>query len=207
MSVLTTHWAGGAQNVLAPHSHAAADVANLFWWMMGVSFGGLLLITGMLVWSRVRRGTNLSERATWIVVVGMGVVFPLAIVTALFVVSDAFVINVTDAPAAASTSLTIDAIGHDWYWAFRYPGTTAVTADEMHMPVDTPVNLVATTADVIHSFWVPELNRKIDTIPGQQNRIELEANEVGVYRGQCAEFCGVQHAHMAMVVVVQTKAA
>jgi cytochrome c oxidase subunit 2 len=117
------------------------------------------------------------------------------------------VINVTDAPAAGTTSVTIDAVGHDWYWEFRYPGTEAVTADEMHMPVDTPVNLVATTADVIHSFWVPELNRKIDTIPGQRNRIELDANAVGVYRGQCAEFCGLQHAHMSMLVVVQTKAA
>jgi cytochrome c oxidase subunit 2 len=155
----------------------------------------------------VRRGVGPSERAAWFVVVGMGVVFPLVVVTALFVVSDAFVINVTDAPAAGSTSLTIDAVGHDWYWEFRYPGTAAVTADELHMPVDTPVNLVATTRDVIHSFWVPELNRKIDTIPGQENRIELYADRVGVYRGQCAEFCGVQHAHMSMLVVVQTQAA
>jgi len=65
---------------------------------------------------------------------------------------------------------------------------------------------VATTADVIHSFWVPALNRKIDTIPGQQNRILLYANRVGVYRGQCAEFCGLQHAHMGMLVFVQPKA-
>jgi cytochrome c oxidase subunit 2 len=76
----------------------------------------------------------------------------------------------------------------------------------MHIPVGTRVNLVATTADVIHSFWVPELNRKIDTIPGQQNRILLYSNKVGVFRGQCAEYCGLQHAHMGMLVVVQPKA-
>jgi cytochrome c oxidase subunit 2 len=204
---LATHLAGGAQNTLTPHSHAAADIANLFWWMMGVSFGGLALIVGLLVWSRVRRGTGLSERATWGVVIGMGVVFPLAIVTALFVVSDTLVINVTDASAIPAHALTIDAIGHDWYWEFRYGGTKAVTADEMHMPVDTRVELVATTADVIHSFWVPELNRKIDTLPDQRNRIVLSANQVGVYRGQCAEFCGLQHTHMSLLVVVQTKAA
>jgi len=198
---------GGAQNALTPHSHAAADIANLFWVMMGVSFGGLALVAGLLVWSRVRPASALSERATWGVVIGMGVVFPLAVVTALFVVSDGLIIHVTDAPAASKTALTINAVGHDWFWKFRYPGTAAVAADEMHMPVDTPVNLVATTDDVIHSFWVPELNRKIDTIPGQQNRIELRANQVGVYRGQCAEFCGLQHAHMSMLVVVQTKAA
>jgi cytochrome c oxidase subunit 2 len=102
--------------------------------------------------------------------------------------------------------MTVKAIGHQWYWAFRYPGTKAVTADEMHIPVDTRVNLVATTADVIHSFWVPELNRKIDTIPGQQNRILLYANQADVYRGQCAEYCGLQHAHMGMLVFAQPKA-
>jgi cytochrome c oxidase subunit 2 len=77
----------------------------------------------------------------------------------------------------------------------------------MHIPVDTRVNLVATTADVIHSFWVPELNRKIDTIPRQRNRILLYSNTVGVFRGQCAEFCGLQHAHMGILVFVQPKRA
>jgi cytochrome c oxidase subunit 2 len=207
VSGLATHLDGGAQNTLSPHSHAAADIASLFWWMMGVSFGGLALVVGMLVWARVKRGRGPSERAAWGVVIGMGVVFPLVIISALFVVSDGMIMNVTDASAVPSNALTIDAVGHDWYWAFRYPGTKAVTANVLHMPVSTPVNLVATTTDVIHSFWVPELNRKIDTLPGQKNRIELYADKTGVYRGQCAEFCGLQHAHMSMLVVVQTKAA
>jgi cytochrome c oxidase subunit 2 len=73
----------------------------------------------------------------------------------------------------------------------------------MHIPVGTRVNLVATTDDVIHSFWVPSLNRKIDTIPGQQNRILLEADRPGRFRGQCSEFCGLQHAHMAVEVVAE----
>jgi cytochrome c oxidase subunit 2 len=215
---LATHWASGAQNVLTPHSHAAADITNLFWVMMAVSFGGLALVSGLLIWAWVRRGKrgfgpgdendpHPGERVGWWVVLGGGVVFPLAVVTALFIISDGLIIHVTEAPAAAQTAFTVDAIGHDWYWEFRYAGTKAVTADEMHMPVDTAVNLVATTDDVIHSFWVPELNRKIDTIPGQRNRIELYANHVGVYRGQCAEYCGLQHAHMSMLVVVQSKAA
>jgi cytochrome c oxidase subunit II len=209
---------GGSQNALAPHSHAAADITNLFWVMMAVSFGGLALVSGLLILAWVRRGKrgfsaadeedpHPGERVGWWVVLGMGVVFPLAVVTALFIVSDGLIIHVTEAPAAAKTALTVEAVGHQWYWEFRYPGTNAVTADEMHMPVDTPVDLVATTADVIHSFWVPELNRKIDTIPGQRNRIELYANRVGVYRGQCAEYCGLQHAHMSMLVFVQSKAA
>jgi cytochrome c oxidase subunit 2 len=207
---------GGTQNALNPHSHAATDIANLFWWMMAVAFGGLALVTGLLVLAWVRRrkrgfgadpdDPHPGERAGWWMVVGMGVVFPIAVVAALFIVSDGLIINVTEAPAESTTAMTIEAIGHQWYWEFRYPGTKAVTADEMHIPVDTRINLVATTADVIHSFWVPELNRKIDTIPGERNRVLLYANRAGVYRGQCAEYCGLQHAHMSMLVFAQPKA-
>src|SRR6185437_6333661 len=88
-----------------------------------------------------------------------------------------------------------------------YPGTDAVTANEIHIPLHTRVDVVATTADVIHSFWVPELNKKVDMIPGLRNRVLLEADSPGVYRGQCSEFCGVQHAHMAVLVVAQPRAA
>jgi cytochrome c oxidase subunit 2 len=206
---------GGSQDTLAPHSHQAADIANLFWVMAAVAFGGLALITGLLVFAWVRRDRrgfgadpedpHPGEKPAWFVVVGMGVVFPLMVIVALFIVGNWAIINVTQAPAASSTDLTVNAIGRQWYWEFRYPGTKAVTADEMHIPVDTRVNLVATTADVIHSFWVPELNRKIDTIPGRRNRILLYSNKVGVFRGQCAEFCGLQHAHMGMLVFVQPK--
>jgi cytochrome c oxidase subunit 2 len=214
--VLTLAGCGGSQSALNPHSHPATDIANLFWVMTAVAFGGLALITGLLVYAWARRGRrgfgatpddpHPGEKPAWFVVVGLGVVFPLMVIAALFIVGNLAIINVTQAPAASSTAMTVGAIGHQWYWAFRYPGTKAVTADEMHIPVDTRVNLVATTADVIHSFWVPELNRKIDTIPGQRNRILLYSNRVGVYRGQCAEFCGLQHAHMSMLVFVQPKA-
>ena len=207
---------GGYQDTLNPHSHASRDITNLFWVMTAVAFGGLALVTGLLVLAWVRRGRrglgsdtedpHPGEKPAWFVVVGMGVVFPLTVIVALFIVSDWAIVKVTQAPAASSTAMTVKAIGHQWYWSFRYPGTKAVTADEMHIPVDTRVNLVATTADVIHSFWVPELNRKIDTIPGQQNRILLYANTADLYRGQCAEYCGLQHAHMGMLVFAQPKA-
>jgi cytochrome c oxidase subunit 2 len=206
---------GGKQSALNPHSHPAGDIANLFWVMMAVSFGGLALITGMLVFAWVRRGRrgfgagpddpHPGEKPAWFVVVGGGVVFPLMVVIALFIVGNGVIISTTQAPAASSTAMTVEAIGHQWFWAFRYPGTKAVTADELHIPVRTRVNLVATTADVIHSFWVPTLNRKVDTIPGRRNRILLYANQPGVYRGQCAEYCGLQHAHMGMLVFVESR--
>lgn len=208
---------GGSQNILNPHSHPAADIANLFWWVMGVSFGGIALVSGIMVAAWFKRGyagtkrhpddDEAGERLGTRVVIWLGLVLAIALCAALFIVGDTLIINVTEAPAASSTSLTIHAIGHQWWWQFRYPGTRADTADELYMPVDTRVNLVATTADVIHSFWVPSLNRKIDTIPGQRNRILLYSNKVGVFRGQCAQFCGLQHAHMAMLVYVLPKAA
>jgi cytochrome c oxidase subunit 2 len=206
---------GGSQNALNPHSHASTDIANLFWVMTAVAFGGLALVTGLLVLAWVRRGRrgfgdpddpHPGERTGWWMVLGMGVVFPLAVVIALFIAADWAIVKVTEAPAASGTAMTIEAIGHQWYWEFRYPGAKAVTADEMHIPVGTRINLVARTADVIHSFWVPELNRKIDTIPGERNRILLYADKAGIYRGQCAEYCGLQHAHMAMLVFAQPKA-
>src|SRR5579871_4605445 len=183
--------------------------------MTGGAFIGLALVVGLLVWSWVRRdrrgfgdpaSPHPGERQGWLVVVGLGVGLALAVVIAVFVVS-ARILRVTEAPAAASTALTVEMIGHQWWWEVRYPGTTAVTANEIHIPVRTRVNLVATTADVIHSVWVPELNRKIDTIPGERNRILLDADTTGVYEGRCAEYCGLQHAHMSLLVFAQTPAA
>jgi cytochrome c oxidase subunit 2 len=199
---------GTQQNTLAPESHPARDIASLWWWMLGGSLLGVLLIAAILFVAAVRRGPRkISERANVGAVLVLGVAVPIAVIASLFVIADIFVIRTTQAPAAARTSLTVQVIGHQWYWEVRYPGAHVITANEIHIPVRTPVLLEATTADVIHSVWVPRLNRKIDTIPGQQNRILLEADAVGRYRGQCAEFCGLQHAHMAMIVFVEPRSA
>ena len=176
--------------------------------MLGGAWIGLLLVALLLAFAwigRNRRGP--SEAASTRIVVALGVALPIAVIATLFFVSDVFIIRTTQAPAATATRLTIRVIGHQWWCEVRYPGTTAVTANEIHIPVRTRVLLQATTADVIHSFWVPELNRKIDTIPGRVNEIELDADGPGVYRGACAEYCGVQHAHMALAVYAQPRAA
>jgi cytochrome c oxidase subunit 2 len=128
------------------------------------------------------------------------------VLVALFGVSNIYLVKQTAPPDARTTALTVDVIGHQWWWEIRYgnpahPG--AVTANEIHIPVGTRVNVVATTADVIHSFWVPQLARKIDEVPGRRNRILLYADKPGSYRGQCAEFCGLQHANMALYVIAQ----
>ncbi len=131
---------------------------------------------------------------------------PVIVIAALFAVSDLFVIKTTQAPAATATRMTVVVTGHQWWWEIRYPGTSAVTANELHIPVRTPVRVEVRTADVIHSFWVPQLNRKVDAIPGRTNVVELNADTPGRYRGACAEFCGLQHAHMALYVFAQPAA-
>jgi cytochrome c oxidase subunit 2 len=201
---------GRTQSSLAPQSHASKDIASLFWWMMGGAWIGLGLVVALLLLSWRRRGRRgfgsdtqgpkAGEKVGWYVVIGGGIVVPIVLLAALFVISDIFVIQTTEAPAATATKLTVRVIGHQWWWEVRYPGTTAVTANEIHIPVRTPVRVEVQTADVIHSFWVPQLNRTIDTIPGRTNAIELYADAVGRYRGQCDEFCGLQHAHMAFFV-------
>jgi cytochrome c oxidase subunit II len=202
---------GGNQNVLDPHSHAEHRISELWWVMLiGACIGfGVVATLLLLGWLR-RNSASLpfggGERAATGLVIGLGIGVPIVVLTALFVWADIFVIRSTAAPSPSSTSLTIRVVGHQWWWEARYPGTNAVTANEIHIPVRTRVNVVGTTADVIHSLWVPELNRKIDLIPGRANRVLLYADRPGTYLGQCAEFCGLQHAHMTAIVIAEPAA-
>jgi cytochrome c oxidase subunit 2 len=104
------------------------------------------------------------------------------------------------------SAVTIKITGHQWWWEVEYqadsPHLTFTTANEIHVPVGQPVTVQLESADVIHSFWVPSLTGKMDLITGQQNTLQFTAKNPGVYRGQCAEFCGAQHAHMAFTVKV-----
>jgi cytochrome c oxidase subunit 2 len=196
----------GKQSPLDPQSGPAHDITTLWWWLFAVAglfFVGtvFLLLASWLL--RKREGLPLvgtSPAATTGLVVAFGIMVPAVVLIAVFAVSDLVVIDKTEAPNAATTALTVNVVGHQWFWEVRYGDTTAVTANEIHIPVKTRVNLVGTTADVIHSFWVPQLNRKIDLLPGRTNRILLYADKPGRYRGECAEFCGLQHAHMSTYV-------
>jgi cytochrome c oxidase subunit 2 len=173
-------------------------------------FAGAVALLG-IAWVRRRRpGLPVVEDSGGLnlrLVVIFGICIPITVNIAVFVIANFFVIQQTEAPAATTTPMTIQVIGRQWFWEVRYPGTGAVTANEIHIPARTRVNVVATTGDVIHSFWVPQLNRKIDMIPGRHNRILLSSDKPGRYRGQCAEFCGLEHARMAMYVYVQEPAA
>jgi cytochrome c oxidase subunit II len=196
----------GEQSPLDPVSDPARDIAKLSWWMFAIAavvFGGAIVLLLLAWFGREREGFPLLGKREALeirAVVVFGIVVPVVVLVALFAVANLVVLKKTDAPKASTTALTVEVTGHQWFWEVRYPGTPAVTANEIHIPARTRVNLVAKTDDVIHSIWIPRLNRKVDTIPGHPNRILLYADKPGRYRGQCAEFCGLQHAHMAMYV-------
>jgi len=168
-----------------------------------VVFAGALLLLA-IAWKRRNReglpAVGKDEGVSTGLVVAFGIVIPVVCLVTLFFISDIGVVKATSAPKPGQTKLNITVIGHQWFWEVRYPGTTAVTANEIHIPAQTNVGVTLRSVDVIHSFWVPELNKKVDTIPGHPNRMELYADHPGVYRGQCAEFCGLQHANMSPAV-------
>lgn len=177
--------------------------------MFGVSAAVVAFVTALIfVGLRPRRRPVPSETFArtprWVrrLVLGGGVVFPVIVLSVLWV------LTLRDMRAlsqpAGPTELTIDVIGHQWWWEVRYPQQQIVTANDIHIPAGRTVHLVLTTQDVLHSFWVPELTGKTDLISGRTNSMTVQADHPGVYRGQCAEFCGLQHANMAFYVIAQS---
>lgn len=162
---------------------------------------GLLLVALFRPRTRNEMHTEASEARDRLFVVGGGIVVPfliLAVVYFLTLDTMAALANVM-----GSDEVTIKLVGHQWWWEVQYPNQDITTANEIHIPVGEPIRIEVETADVIHSFWIPELHGKIDMIPGQTNVINLHAEEPGVYFGECAEFCGTQHAKMALVLVAR----
>jgi cytochrome c oxidase subunit II len=193
-------------STLESRGPAASRIEGLWWLMFWISAVVFVVVVAML-WvavSRRRRATPDSRHVRWgePFIVVAGVILPAVVLFAVFLVS------LRDMAALSAdgrdAELTIDVIGHDWWWEVVYPESGAATANEIHVPVGVPVRLRLTTDDVIHSFWVPQLQAKTDMIPGQTNEMWLQADEPGRYRGQCAEFCGLQHANMIFYVVAES---
>jgi len=137
--------------------------------------------------------------------VGSAVAATVLILVGLTIAS--FFAGKSNAALTGKEMLTVRVTGHQWWWEVRYqdasPSHTIISANEIHVPVGEPVKIELDSGDVIHSFWVPSLAGKRDLIPGRPSEITLLVDKPGVYRGQCAEFCGYQHAHMAITVVAQ----
>ncbi len=208
VSVVPTH----TPSALDPHGVGAARIASLWWVMLG--FGTAVFILGVvLLFAALFRGRR-STSATASDSVGTdtgrnwpifgGIVMPLIIIGIVFGYSIYTLANVENPNDKAP--LQIQVTGRRWWWEVYYTDQQITTANEIHIPVGVPVELKLKSADVIHSFWVPELHGKMDLIPTRINKLVLKANDIGVYRGQCAEFCGIQHAHTGFMVVVESKA-
>ena len=193
---------------------AAARIAGLWWFMFWVSlavvlFVGALLLIGMFRRRRPARTADpqsVTSPRRWegrLLLFG-GVVGPVVVLLALWLLTLRD-LNFLAAPLR-SNAMIVDVIGRLWWWEVRYPQQGIVTANEIHIPVGRPVRIRLTTNGVIHSFWVPELAGKTDMVSGETNTMWLEASKPGVYRGQCAEYCGRQHTHMIFFVVADPPA-
>ena len=193
-------------NFLDPKGTSADRIAGLTYLLLWISLAVLaIVLVGIVI--AVARGRRKSDEVDarevrWgePFIVVSGVVIPALILGAVFVVSvrDQAALSKAGSPDA----MTIEVTGHLWWWEARYPNG-AVTANEIHIPVGEPVRLKLLTDDVIHSFWVPQLQAKTDMINGRTNYMWLDATEAGRYRGQCAEFCGLEHAQMIFYVVAE----
>ena len=156
------------------------------------------------MWAIVRNRRTPTDDApvsdnTWIV--WGGVVVPLVILGVLAVVT---VQATTELRKPEKDPLRVEVVGKRWWWQVSYVGTGFKTANEIHLPAGRPIELGLDSDNVIHSFWVPELAGKVDMIPGQHNVLRFTARTPGTYLGECAEFCGLEHARMDFVVIVQT---
>ena len=194
---------GGHQSAFEPRGPQAERLHDL-WLVMLVGGAVVFLVVFALVVAAValpRDGDRRDDRRR-LRLVGIGAASTAAILVALLVYN----VRVSAAIAAIpADAVMIRVTGHQWWWDVTYPGErasdTVRTANEIWIPVGRPVAIELESRDVIHSFWVPNLHGKVDAIPGRWNRLWLQADTEGVWRGQCAEFCGLQHAKMAFVVV------
>ncbi|WP_365868917.1 cytochrome c oxidase subunit II [Arsukibacterium sp.] len=188
----------GPYSSLDPQGPAAADVALLWWLMFG--FFSLVLLIVVLLWHYAikRRAPELPVTGVSGWIIWGGLALPVLSITILLIIG--IPIGQRMMPIEDEDAIQIKVTGHQWYWQVEYPGYNWQLTDELHIPVNTVVHLHITSADVIHSFWVPRLGVKLDMLPGRTNVLRLEASAAGVYRGQCAEYCGLGHAHMQFTV-------
>lgn len=196
--------------VLQPESPEAKEIYDLFMQVLGISAGIFVIVAG-LIFIAIVRGRKFRDlpkqefgshrrEIYWMIIPVLIVLWITAISAKIILTMNA--IPKIDPPDGTEPELIV--IGHQWWWEIHYPEEGIVAANEIHIPVsknkEDRIRVKLTSADVIHCFWVPQLARKIDVIPGRENYIWLQASTPGVYQGRCAEFCGNQHAWMGFQV-------
>lgn len=195
---------------LNPAGPRAQSIANLLLLFCAVASIVYLIVIGALVWSVLRRrrrlepdGKQLREQHSWRVI---GVAVALTVVTLITLALADFVVQ-RQLSAHPADAMRIVLTGHQYWWEVEYdeadPSQRVRTANEIHIPVGRPVEFVLTSRDVIHSFWLPSLMGKKDLIPGLTNTEVVIASRPGIFTGQCAEFCGLQHAQMRLTLTAE----
>lgn len=207
-------------SMMSPGGPAAHNLANLGWFILLLFCAVALAMWVLIAWAALRRRGTFEEHAPvdvgggqpWILVGGFTI--PFIILAVVYVVGlasmSAFPLEGPHMNTPQMAPADIRLVGQQWWWKVEYVKGPlqqyVTTANEIHIPVGLPVDIDLTSSDVIHSFFVPTLHGKVDLIPGQMNRIRIEADRPGIYRGRCAEYCGAQHAHMEFLVVAQAPA-
>jgi cytochrome c oxidase subunit II len=193
----------GIQSALAPQGPEAHRVALLTWVLVsgsGVILLGVMVLTALAMFGSGAARQRLGNEA---VVIGGGLVFPIVTLSALFIYG-LFDMRAGSPASATGDAMRMGVVGERWWWRVIYrdaDGNRFESANELRIPIKRPIEIELTSADVIHSFWVPRLAGKLDMIPGRRNVLRLAADVPGVSRGQCAEYCGGAHALMSFHVV------
>jgi cytochrome c oxidase subunit 2 len=196
-----------AQSVLDPAGPQSAAIASLWWLIFWITTGVFLIVmaalAGAVLWRRHDRTSDAALTKSVTAAVGVTVV-----ILFVWLIASVRVGRAMGTPKM-SDAVTISVTGRQWWWQVEYvdplPALRFRTSNELHIPVGRPVVVNLASRDVIHSFWVPNLHGKRDLIPGYTTAIWLQADKPGVYRGQCAEFCGFQHAKMAFYVTAESE--
>ena len=195
------------QSVFAPKSDFAVELDglfwNIFWWAVAVFLIVETLLVIAIARYRARPGAPTPKPVHGHTLLEIGWTLAPALILVFIAVPTMRTIFAT-AGHAPDGALRVEVIGHQWWWEYRYPTLGISTSNELHLPVGTPVQVEMTSADVIHSFWVPALGGKRDLTQGRHSRIAFRANSTGEYWGQCAEFCGASHANMRLRVMVES---
>lgn len=202
----------GMQSALDPAGPQSARIGRLWWLMFWICSAVYVLVIGALIYA-VRRGHRREQadqtpevERTATKAIGAAVAMTVAILF-VFLIAD-FSTGRAITALQSPEGIEIKVTGHQWWWDFEYQAQVASqqvrTSNEIHIPTGRPVKLTMTSQDVIHSFWVPNLHGKTDLLTGYQTVTWIEADRPGLYRGQCAEYCGPQHAHMALAVVAES---
>lgn len=190
--------------MLEPES-ASARGAGVLWSVMVYAGTGIFVATASVLALALVRPAWLRAFGEARLILWGGVVIPLVLLAGL--VAAAFALGERGIAAAREpAALRIEAVARQWVWQFRYPGGH-VTTNLLHLPAGRDVDIVLTSEDVIHSFWVPRLAGKLDAIPGHTNILRLHADRAGTYGGVCAEYCGIGHAPMRFDVEVHEEEA